>query len=195
MKCWLRKCIIIIKTAKTLKKNSKYFLVKDVSCENWILDWKYCLAECWTVKELKIYTKIDKNHWKTWNKMHLATEVTSTTNHQLSTSSSSSSSMDTKGAVNENNNQTKTDPSAKSNNNGFLTAQELAERTIDSLLAEHPGELVRTGSPHIVIITFLSSKSKKHFRTQTRSMQIRCIWEWKKTFVSTVISVTRIAKV
>ncbi|XP_031629353.1 uncharacterized protein LOC116344761 [Contarinia nasturtii] len=83
--------------------------------------------------------------------MHLATEVTSTTNHhQLS--SSSSSSMDTKNSTNENNNQTKSD-SAKTNNNGFLTAQELAERTIDSLLAEHPGELVRTGSPHIVCTT------------------------------------------
>lgn len=111
--------------------------------------------------------------------MHLATEVTSTTNHQLSTSSSSSSSMDTKGAVNENNNQTKTDSSAKSNNNGFLTAQELAERTIDGLLAEHPGELVRTGSPHIVIITLLYFNSQKYFRTQTHSMRIRCVWAWK----------------
>lgn len=61
--------------------------------------------------------------------------------------------MDTKSSTNENNNQTKAD-SAKTNNNGFLTAQELAERTIDSLLAEHPGELVRTGSPHIVISFF-----------------------------------------
>ncbi|XP_052121600.1 runt-related transcription factor 1-like [Frankliniella occidentalis] len=26
----------------------------------------------------------------------------------------------------------------------------LAERTLDGLLAEHPGELVRTGSPHVV---------------------------------------------
>ena len=119
--------------------------------------------------------KLIKNQSKTWNKMHLATEVTSTTNHQLSTSSSSSSSMDTKGAVNENNNQTKTDSSAKNNNNGFLTAQELAERTIDSLLAEHPGELVRTGSPHIVIITFLYYNSQKHFRTRTRSIRIRCV--------------------
>lgn len=159
----LVKCIVTIINNENIKKNSKYFFVKEVSCENWILDWKYWIVDCWTVEKLKIYEKIDKNHWKTWNKMHLATEVTSTTNHQLSTSSSSSSSMDTKGAVNENNNQTKTDPSAKSNNNGFLTAQELAERTIDSLLAEHPGELVRTGSPHIVIITFLSSKSKKAF--------------------------------
>lgn len=31
-----------------------------------------------------------------------------------------------------------------------LTAEMLAERTIDGLLAEHPGELVRTGSPHVV---------------------------------------------
>ncbi|XP_063917090.1 runt-related transcription factor 3-like [Zophobas morio] len=33
---------------------------------------------------------------------------------------------------------------------GALTAEMLAERTIDGLLAEHPGELVRTGSPHVV---------------------------------------------
>ncbi|XP_050295629.1 runt-related transcription factor 3-like [Anthonomus grandis grandis] len=33
---------------------------------------------------------------------------------------------------------------------GALTADMLAERTIDGLLAEHPGELVRTGSPHVV---------------------------------------------
>ncbi|EDS27684.1 runx1 [Culex quinquefasciatus] len=31
-----------------------------------------------------------------------------------------------------------------------LTAETLAERTIDGLLADHPGELVRTGSPHVV---------------------------------------------
>lgn len=31
-----------------------------------------------------------------------------------------------------------------------LTADILAERTLESLLAEHPGELVRTGCPHIV---------------------------------------------
>ncbi|XP_057664204.1 runt-related transcription factor 3-like [Diorhabda carinulata] len=35
-------------------------------------------------------------------------------------------------------------------NYGNLTAEMLAERTIDGLLAEHPGELVRTGSPHVV---------------------------------------------
>lgn len=74
--------------------------------------------------------------------MHLSTEVTSTTNHQMDMKNSSNS---------DNNNQNKTD-STKTNNNGFLTAQELADRTIDSLLAEHPGELVRTGSPHIVNI-------------------------------------------
>ncbi|XP_076680904.1 uncharacterized protein LOC143375556 isoform X2 [Andrena cerasifolii] len=31
-----------------------------------------------------------------------------------------------------------------------LTADLLAERTLDGLFAEHPGELVRTGSPHVV---------------------------------------------
>ncbi|XP_034240184.1 runt-related transcription factor 1-like, partial [Thrips palmi] len=33
---------------------------------------------------------------------------------------------------------------------GPITADMLAERTLDGLLAEHPGELVRTGSPHVV---------------------------------------------
>ncbi|KAG9429344.1 hypothetical protein HZU67_08674 [Apis mellifera carnica] len=31
-----------------------------------------------------------------------------------------------------------------------LTADLLTERTLDGLFAEHPGELVRTGSPHVV---------------------------------------------
>ena len=31
-----------------------------------------------------------------------------------------------------------------------LTADILAERTLESLLAEHPGELVKTGCPHLV---------------------------------------------
>ncbi|XP_076182278.1 uncharacterized protein LOC143154234 isoform X1 [Ptiloglossa arizonensis] len=31
-----------------------------------------------------------------------------------------------------------------------LTADLLAERTLDGLFAEHPGELIRTGSPHVV---------------------------------------------
>lgn len=76
--------------------------------------------------------------------MHLATEVSSTTNHQTPL-------MDTKSSNNnKNSDQTKND-TAKNANGGFLTAQEFAERTIDGLLAEHPGELVRTGSPHIVI--------------------------------------------
>lgn len=35
---------------------------------------------------------------------------------------------------------------------GMMTAETLAERTIDGLLAEHPGELIRTGSPHIVSV-------------------------------------------
>lgn len=31
-----------------------------------------------------------------------------------------------------------------------LTAEILAERTLEGLLSEHPGELVRTGCPHVV---------------------------------------------
>lgn len=69
--------------------------------------------------------------------MHLASEVSSTTNQP---------SMD--GMTNNNNKNI-----TNNNNSGILTAETLAERTLDGLLAEHPGELVRTGSPHIVMIT------------------------------------------
>lgn len=60
--------------------------------------------------------------WKdceTVMKMHLASEVSSTTGQY-------------------------------ERNYSNLTAEMLAERTLDGLLAEHPGELVRTGSPHVV---------------------------------------------
>lgn len=74
--------------------------------------------------------------------MHLASEVSSTTN-----------------SVQEknNNNNTSTTPTTNGSSGGTnapLTAETLAERTIDSLLAEHPGELVKTGSPHVVNLHF-----------------------------------------
>lgn len=86
--------------------------------------------------------------------MHLATEVSSTTNHQVpsmdnSASNTKSSNKNNNSSSNNNNNNN----NKSCNNNGgptLLTAETLAERTIDSLLAEHPGELVRTGSPHVV---------------------------------------------
>ncbi|SPP86680.1 blast:Segmentation protein Runt [Drosophila guanche] len=34
-----------------------------------------------------------------------------------------------------------------------ISAENLIERTVDVLLAEHPGELVKTGSPHVVCTT------------------------------------------
>lgn len=70
--------------------------------------------------------------------MHLASEVTSTTNHVEKTGNSTNNSANS--ANNNNNNNT----------NAPLTAETLLERTIDGLLAEHPGELVRTGCPHVV---------------------------------------------
>lgn len=80
-------------------------------------------------------------------KMHLASEVSSTTNQP---------SVDVAAMNNNNNtsknNNTKNDSSHTSS--GLLTAETLAERTLDGLLAEHPGELVRTGSPHIVSLNY-----------------------------------------
>ncbi|XP_017774113.1 PREDICTED: runt-related transcription factor 1-like [Nicrophorus vespilloides] len=63
--------------------------------------------------------------------MHLASEVTSTTGHYDRTTTAASNNSGGYGG-------------------GTLTAEMLAERTLDGLLAEHPGELVRTGSPHVV---------------------------------------------
>lgn len=63
--------------------------------------------------------------------MHLSSEVSSTTNglgHEAPSSSYCSGLM----------------PSQP------LTAELLAERTLEALLADHPGELVKTGSPHVV---------------------------------------------
>lgn len=65
--------------------------------------------------------------------MHLSSEVSSTTNglgHEAPSSSYASNGL----------------PSQP------LTAELLAERTLEGLLADHPGELVKTGSPHVVSI-------------------------------------------
>ncbi|KPJ20727.1 Runt-related transcription factor 1 [Papilio xuthus] len=63
--------------------------------------------------------------------MHLSSEVSSTTNglgHEAPSSSYGGSGL----------------PSQP------LTAELLAERTLEGLLADHPGELVKTGCPHVV---------------------------------------------
>lgn len=85
--------------------------------------------------------------------MHLATEVSSTTQMNMDTCVSNAS----KSTNNINNNASSSSGNVNNNatsNSGLLTAETLAERTIDSLLTEHPGELVRTGCPHVVINTF-----------------------------------------
>lgn len=76
--------------------------------------------------------------------MHLASEVTSTTTN------SSVEKPTNNGTNSSNNNNNNSSNNNNSNANTPLTAENLAERTIDSLLAEHPGELVKTGCPHVV---------------------------------------------
>lgn len=79
--------------------------------------------------------------------MHLATsEVTSTTNPTSMELNGNSVKSGGTNADSANNNGT-TDSNAK---HQPLTAESLAERTIEGLLADHPGELIRTGSPHVV---------------------------------------------
>lgn len=72
---------------------------------------------------------MDLNVFNLWM-MHLSSEVSSTTNglgHEAPSSSYG--------------NALQSQP---------LTAELLAERTLEGLLADHPGELVKTGSPHVV---------------------------------------------
>lgn len=78
--------------------------------------------------------------------MHLASEVVTSTTNQPSSDGNSNKTSNNNNNNNVNNNNTNNNSSM-----GPLTAETLAERTLDGLLAEHPGELVRTGSPHIVI--------------------------------------------
>ncbi|XP_012158329.1 uncharacterized protein LOC101450900 [Ceratitis capitata] len=109
--------------------------------------------------------------------MHISSEVSSTTNHQQPPSSSSGGVSAKRSAhANNNNNNNNNSSSNNSNNNisannnnnnnsgnsnskkpvdtsPYLTPENLLERTVDVLLAEHPGELVKTGSPHVVCTT------------------------------------------
>jgi runt-related transcription factor len=82
--------------------------------------------------------------------MHIASEVTSTTvaptePSKINENSSNSGANSQRSSTNSTTNGGSVNP-----RDSPLTAENLAERTIDSLISEHPGELTRTGSPHIV---------------------------------------------
>lgn len=84
--------------------------------------------------------------------MHIASEVSSTTTAAATPSDQQSKNSENSGASNQSNHSKNSTNGGSSSNprDSPLTAENLAERTIDSLIAEHPGELTRTGSPHIV---------------------------------------------
>lgn len=88
--------------------------------------------------------------------MHIASEVTSTTAAPAAIPSEQQpiKNSESSGAQNNSNNSVKNSTSnggtSSNPRDSPLTAENLAERTIDSLISEHPGELARTGSPHIV---------------------------------------------
>ncbi|XP_037939399.1 uncharacterized protein LOC119672423 [Teleopsis dalmanni] len=90
--------------------------------------------------------------------MHISSEVSSTTNHQQTPTKRVSNSVNSENSNGNNNNNNNNNTN---NNNSkkpvdvspYLTPENLFERTVDVLLAEHPGELVKTGSPHIVCTT------------------------------------------
>lgn len=86
--------------------------------------------------------------------MHIASEVTSTTTpSEQNGIVGATVNNQRNSSVNTSNGGTATTNSGRESP---LTAENLAERTIDSLIAEHPGELTRTGSPHIVCSTLPS---------------------------------------
>lgn len=85
--------------------------------------------------------------------MHIALEVTSTTAATANPSDQQPvKNSESSGAQNNNSVKSSSTNGGSSSNprDSPLTAENLAERTIDSLISEHPGELTRTGSPHIV---------------------------------------------
>jgi hypothetical protein len=87
--------------------------------------------------------------------MHIASEVSSTTTASTAgvtlTDQQSKNNSESSGAPQNNSVKNSSTNGGTSNpRDSPLTAENLAERTIDSLIAEHPGELTRTGSPHIV---------------------------------------------
>lgn len=57
--------------------------------------------------------------------------------------------------ANVNNNCNKTH---KKDESPYLTPENFIERTVDGLLAEHPGELIKTGSPHVVSVYYFHLK-------------------------------------
>ncbi|XP_005177045.1 segmentation protein Runt [Musca domestica] len=93
--------------------------------------------------------------------MHITSEVSSTTTAP-STNPSKKSGRSVNNENNNNNSNTTNNNNNSSNGTAskkpvdtspYLTPENLIERTVDVLLAEHPGELVKTGSPHIVCTT------------------------------------------
>lgn len=95
--------------------------------------------------------------------MHISSEVSSTTNHQQPPPASATPSKRNATSANNNTNNNNNNNNNSVNNNNtsgsnkkvidtspYLTPENLFERTVDVLLAEHPGELVKTGSPHVV---------------------------------------------
>lgn len=83
--------------------------------------------------------------------MHIATEVvTSTTVVPSEQNKGNVDNSSTSSGANNNQRNSSTNGGTSNPRDSPLTAENLAERTIDSLIAEHPGELTRTGSPHIV---------------------------------------------
>ncbi|XP_064555894.1 uncharacterized protein RunxB [Drosophila montana] len=87
------------------------------------------------------------------------TTTGSTTKRRNAESNNNNSNSNSNNNNNNNSNNSNNNNSNSSSKNKpvdtspYLTPENLIERTVDVLLAEHPGELVKTGSPHVVCTT------------------------------------------
>lgn len=78
--------------------------------------------------------------------MHIVTDMCAAT----SVKTESKRNVENNSNANVNNN--KCNKTHKKDESPYLTPENFIERTVDGLLAEHPGELIKTGSPHVVSV-------------------------------------------
>lgn len=78
--------------------------------------------------------------------MHIANDLNSSNSVKIEGSRNNSENNNN----NNNNVVNSSKSSSKKDESPYLTPENFIERTVDGVLAEHPGELIKTGSPHVV---------------------------------------------
>lgn len=99
-------------------------------------------------------------------------------NNNNNSSSNNNSSNNNSSSTNNNNNQPLTPEQILQETYTKMTSDILAERTLGDFLSEHPGELIRTGSP-LFVCTVLPA----HWRSnKTLPVAFKVKLKWKKKF-------------